>query len=113
MITRAWRLAAPAMAVVLLSLFAAPAMAVPADRFAEPGGNGANPCAFSDPCSIETAVSGAASGDNVVPLGGTYNVSTSLQLPPDVDLQSGSGAVINSTGSPAIMVVASSPNPVV
>jgi hypothetical protein len=100
------------MAAILLSVFAARAMAA-ADRFAEPGGNGANPCDFSDPCSIETAVSGAASGDNVVPLGGTYNVSTTLQLPPDVDLQSGTGAVINSTASPAITVVASSPNTVV
>jgi hypothetical protein len=106
--TRGGRFAAPAMAAVLLLLFAAPALA--ADRFAEPNGDGAFPCLNTDPCSIETAVSTAQSGDNVVPFGGTYNVSTTLELPVGASLNGGAGVVINSTASTAIRTVASSPS---
>src|SRR4051812_11376009 len=42
-------------------------------RFASPDGSGAAPCAESAPCNINTAISGAADGDEVVLASGTYD----------------------------------------
>jgi hypothetical protein len=111
--TRGGRFTTPAMAATLLLLFAAPALA--ADRFAEPNGDGAFPCVFADPCSLENAVSTAQSGDIVAALPGTYNVSSTLQLPVGASLDGGNtqAVIVNSTASTAMRVVASSPNSVV
>jgi hypothetical protein len=70
-------------ALVLACAF--PSVAAAADRFAEPGGDGAEPCAQSDPCDIVTAVNGASSGDDVTLLGGVppdpaYTSSVTLGL---------------------------------
>ena len=106
------RFAAPALAVALLLLLAAPALA--ADRFAEPGGDGPFPCASSDPCSLENAVSTAQVGDAIRPSAGTYSVSSTLELPVNGGLYAdASDVVINSTAATAIRVVASSPDSVI
>ena len=57
---------------------AAPSAASAADRFAEPGGDGAEPCAQTDPCDIETAVNDASQYDDITLLAGTYNTSETL-----------------------------------
>jgi hypothetical protein len=63
-------------ALVAQAGLASPARAA-AVRYAAPGGSGAT-CSAAAPCSIETAVNGAASGDEVVIAAGTYTTATSL-----------------------------------
>lgn len=71
---RRLRLIAGAALVALLT--AAPAAAHAATRVASPdGANGAS-CQSQDPCSLDTAITGAASGDEVVIEPGDYNVSS-------------------------------------
>jgi hypothetical protein len=65
-----------AAALVLACAF--PSVAAAADRFAEPGGDGAEPCAQTDPCDIETAVNDANQFDDITLLPGTYNTSVTL-----------------------------------
>jgi hypothetical protein len=72
-----------ARAVLLVCCLAAVCLAVPgvaraADRFADPAGDGAQPCAESDPCDIVTAINGSSSGDDITLLPGTYTTSTPL-----------------------------------
>jgi hypothetical protein len=55
-----------------------PAMASAANRYAEPTGDGAEPCAQTDPCDIVTAINGSTSGDDITLLSGTYATSTTL-----------------------------------
>lgn len=77
-------------AVVLLTAAAAllaPAAAAAGTRYAAPAGNGAGPCAQSDPCSVTDAVSGAGSGDFVFLKSGTYPLSTTLTVPAGVWVQ--------------------------
>src|SRR5688500_4722454 len=59
------------------TLLAMLALATPAaaatDRYAEPLGNGPEPCASTDPCSIADALGGGAvAGDTVHLAGGDY-----------------------------------------
>lgn len=63
-------------ALVAQAGLASPARAA-AVRYAAPGGTGAT-CSAAAPCSIETAVNGASSGDEVVIAPGTYTTATSL-----------------------------------
>lgn len=62
------------------------------------GGNGAEPCLVSDPCSIETAINDAstATSDDVTLLGGLppapYTTSTPLVVPPNVTVHGAIGA---------------------
>jgi hypothetical protein len=76
--------------VVLVGLLAAaPALAgTSVTRFAEPNGDGASPCAESDPCEIQNAVETVAQpGDTVVLLPGTYPLDNDeLQIGNDVDV---------------------------
>src|SRR4051812_9690065 len=44
-------------------------------RFASPDGAGAAPCAEAAPCNINSAISGAADGDEVVLASGTYDAA--------------------------------------
>jgi hypothetical protein len=80
-------------AQALAGLLAASALAVPgvasaaATRYAEANGNGAEPCAQSDPCSIEQAVGSAASGDTVFLETGTYTLGSTLTIGPGVWVQ--------------------------
>jgi len=75
-----------------------------ANRFAEVGGDGLNPCLESNPCPIETAINGAASGDDVTLLAGLppapYVTSTPLVVPSNVTVHgaTGAGAVIQASG---------------
>jgi hypothetical protein len=65
--------------VVALTLGCAfPAGASAADRFAEPGGDGAEPCLQTDPCDIVTAVNDAVQFDDITLLPGTYSTSVTL-----------------------------------
>jgi hypothetical protein len=65
--------------VVALGLACAfPSVASAADRFAEPGGDGAEPCEQTDPCDIETAVNDSTNGDDITLLPGTYTTSVLL-----------------------------------
>jgi hypothetical protein len=63
---------------LVTSMLVFPAGAAAADRFAEPGGDGAEPCAQSDPCDIETAVNDSTNGDDITLLPGTYTSSVLL-----------------------------------
>ena len=81
----------------MLLVFAAPASAV--NRFAEVGGDGAEPCAITDPCSIEVAINDAsgATNDDVTLLGGLppnpYVVTTTtLSLESNVTVHGMAGA---------------------
>ncbi len=58
--------------------WAFPAGASAADRFAEPGGDGAEPCLQTDPCDVVTAVNDAAQFDDITLLPGTYSTSVTL-----------------------------------
>jgi len=62
--------------LVLLAI--TPASASAADRFASPIGTPADDCTDIDPCAIETAVNGSASGDDITLLPGSYTTSTPL-----------------------------------
>jgi hypothetical protein len=53
-------------------------MASAANRYAEPAGDGAEPCVQTDPCDIVTAINGSTSGDDITLLSGTYATSTTL-----------------------------------
>lgn len=55
-----------------------PAVASAANRYAEPAGDGAEPCLQTDPCDIVTAINGSSSGDDITLLSGTYTTSTTL-----------------------------------
>jgi hypothetical protein len=41
-----------------------------ANRYAEPNGDGAEPCVQSDPCGIESAVNDSTNGDDITLLPG-------------------------------------------
>lgn len=62
-----------------------PAIASAADRYAEPTGDGPEPCAQSDPCDIETAVNDASRFDDITLLPGTYTPTVTL----GINLESG------------------------
>ena len=47
-------------------------------RYAEPTGDGAEPCALADPCDIVTAINSASSGDDITLLSRVYSTSTTL-----------------------------------
>jgi hypothetical protein len=76
----------------------APAAANAADRYAEPTGDGAEPCAQSDPCDIETAVNHATNGDDITLLPGSYTTTVAL----GINFESGFDPKFNLTihGSP-------------
>jgi hypothetical protein len=92
-----------------------PAAAGADDRFAEPGGDGAEPCLQSDPCSIETAINSAPSGSGVLLAGGTYNTSTELIIAGDTSVTGDldDPATIASTAPTAVHIAFSSPGSIV
>jgi hypothetical protein len=65
-------------ATVAAMLLLAPPAASAANRFAEPAGDGAEPCAQTDPCDIETAINSASQGDDVTLSAGTYTPTVAL-----------------------------------
>jgi Bacterial Ig-like domain (group 3) len=78
-------------------LLAPAASASAANRFAEVGGNGPEPCLVSDPCSIEVAINDAVASDDVTLLGGQlpnpYVVTTTtLSLDSNVTVHGTDGA---------------------
>ncbi len=89
-------------------LFVLPSTASAVDRYAEPGGNGPAPeCPSSDPCSIESALASAASGDIVRAAQGTYALGpNALAVNQGVQLigmsQGGGKPTITSSASPAL-----------
>jgi Ca2+-binding RTX toxin-like protein len=72
-----------ALAVVGCALFASPAVASAAQRYATPTPDGMADCSQEHPCSLQTAVESAANGDEVIVNEGTYNEGTD-QLHPTV-----------------------------
>jgi hypothetical protein len=68
--------------VALALACAFPSVAAAAGRFAEPGGDGAEPCGQADPCDIETAVNSASGGDDITLLAGTYAPTVALGVNP-------------------------------
>jgi hypothetical protein len=75
-------------------LLAAPTAASAAIRYAEPNGNGPEPCDLSDPCSLQTAVEGTVTdGDEVILLPGTYVETNELDDVNDaIDMHGQSGS---------------------
>jgi hypothetical protein len=55
-----------------------PQAASAAPRYASPAGTGASPCAAADPCSLPTAVGGAANGDEIIVAPGDYALTATL-----------------------------------
>jgi hypothetical protein len=63
---------------MVLTLFAVPATAQAAARWASPGGATSGPCLATSPCRIDYAVGGARSGDEVIVTSGTHSLATPL-----------------------------------
>jgi hypothetical protein len=89
--------------------FASPAMAGPSvQRFAEPLGNGAEPCLLSDPCSLQTAVEAASPSAQVRLRPGTYIESDTVSVANDVDVVADQpepdGVIIQSSAAIAVHV---------
>jgi hypothetical protein len=88
------------------ALFVAAAPASAANRFAEVGGDGPEPCLVTNPCPIETAINSAstATSDDVTLLGGLppapYVTSTPLVVPSNVTVHGdvAERAVIEASG---------------
>jgi hypothetical protein len=73
------RLAAPVLIAAVLLLCCAPAIAQAAQRFAAPSAQGSGNCSSTaDACTLEKALSGAATGDELILAGdaGTYGTKT-------------------------------------
>jgi hypothetical protein len=73
---------------------AAPTAAAGAVRYAEPGGNGPEPCRAANPCEIEVAVESGTvmDGDEVVLLPGDYALGAeNLEITDDIDLHGQGG----------------------
>src|SRR4051794_8388918 len=89
----AWR--ATAIIGVLVMFLAVAASASAATRYAEPNGNGPEPCDLSDPCSLQAAVEAPAviDGDEVILLPGTYAETDELDDNSDaIDMHGQAGA---------------------
>ena len=83
-----------AMTGALVTFLAVAVPASAATRYAEPNGNGPEPCDLSDPCSLQTAVEGIVTdGDEVILLPGTYVETDELDDVNDaIDLHGQSGS---------------------
>jgi hypothetical protein len=68
-----------ALAAVAVIAAVAPAVAAAAQRYASPGGGG-TACTQAAPCGFETAVEGAADGDEVIVLPGVHTPSDEVLL---------------------------------
>ncbi len=66
-------------ALLLMVLLTLPAAALAAPRFASPGGGTASGCPQATPCSLATAITGAAANDEVVLTPGTYEVAAKIE----------------------------------
>jgi hypothetical protein len=66
------------MAVLAASL-ALPASAFAATRYASPSGGATPGCPPSEPCSLATAITGAAANDEIIVTPGTYNVGSKIE----------------------------------
>jgi hypothetical protein len=66
---------------------AIPATATAAVRHATPTGTGGEPCLELFPCSLSTAVGGAANGDQVLLASGTYTVTSSLVITTSISVE--------------------------
>jgi hypothetical protein len=99
-----WRLSLVAVA----GLLAIPSPVQAASRFAEPLGNGPEPCLQGDPCNIQVAVESGAvmNGDEIVVLPGEYQLGGDVLVVNDViDLHGQSGQSrprLFSTAIPAV-----------
>ena len=72
----------PAVAVLVAGAPAADA----AERYASPTGSAVAPCSFAQPCTVETAVNGAAALDEVILAEGTYTVTSAIDAPAAIDV---------------------------
>jgi hypothetical protein len=71
---------------------AAAAPAASADtRFASPNGSAGATCSSGDPCRLDTAVNGAAGGDEVVLKPGDYNVTYTVEATAAIDIHGQAG----------------------
>jgi hypothetical protein len=71
--------------VALVIALVAPVAADAAIRYAEPGGNGAEPCNLADPCEIHAAAQGhtpsdVGNGDEIILLPGDYSLTAGIEL---------------------------------
>jgi hypothetical protein len=85
-------------ALALVGLGAPSALAANT-RYAEPGGNGAQPCLQGDPCSLPTAltgtgVNGIADGDTVVLIPGTYHPGSGVTVAHRITIEGQPGAPV-------------------
>jgi Thrombospondin type 3 repeat len=82
-----------------------------ATRYAEPGGDGAEPCLQADPCDIQVATEAVAvqNGDEVILLPGTYTLGASdvINITTAIDLHGQTGSPRPVLNSSAVVAVAS------
>ena len=88
---------------------AVPAAASAATRYAEPGGNGPEPCLLADPCDIHHAAEGhvdanVVNGDEIILLPGDYTVTDGVALG-DQNL-----SFHGQTGQPRPRILSTAPN---
>jgi hypothetical protein len=72
--------AGTALAMVAAVAAVAPAAAAADQRHAAPGATGPEPCVQADPCGFQTAVQGAADGDEVIVAPGVHDVAGPVTL---------------------------------
>jgi hypothetical protein len=90
-------------------LLAAPGVASAAVRYAEPGGDGPEPCLATDPCGLEAAVESMSvtDVDEVVLTPGDYNLAANdLEITDDIELHGEDGQprprILSSAASSAV-----------
>lgn len=68
-----------ALLLAAIATLALPAGALAAVRYASPSGGSVPGCPQAAPCSLATAISGAAANDEVIVASGTYNVASKIE----------------------------------
>src|SRR3712207_3215011 len=71
---------------VLATLWVTAVSAQAAQRYASAASNSGGGCALATPCSLESAIEGAADNDDVIVLPGTYTVNSQIELTARVNL---------------------------
>ena len=99
------------LATLTASALAALAFAAPASAagvfWADPNGTTGDACTENDPCRIDTAIGGAAGGDEVILKTGTYNINYTVAANASIDVRGEAGQprprLLGGTGSSATL----------
>jgi hypothetical protein len=95
--------------VLLAALFVPATGAQAATRYAAPAGVASPDCLQATPCDIETAIDSASGGDEVILLGGTYNIAPLSGIGNAVGDSTPAGVTIRGESVAAPPLIRSSP----